>query len=205
MRSPIDWPDIGEETCHHFTLFALFGNVDPRNIRTQQTPASELKSRVIAAGTEPETFTRIQPVFHQDNKLALILETTRKGFFDGKEPQDHSPLPELLRRTEAFVGDSCRIQVIGDYFLPEWCPPEPLRIVRGPYGTSPSFTLVNGQIKVEGSSVQLIQWALREDALWKITLTGWLTTTLDRDIMQTSLATFHETFRAFRDAKTIPT
>lgn len=201
MKSLIEWPEIGEDACQHFTVFALFGDIDPRNVRTKQTPASELKSRVIAAGTEPDTFARIQPIFRQDDKLALILEMTRKGYFDGKPPEDLSTLPELLRRTETFIGDDCKMQVVGDYFLSEWEAPEPLRIARGPFGTQPSFKHVTGVMQVEGSDVQQIQWAFREDSLWKITLSGWIKNTLAVDVLRTTLASFHETFRSLRDAQ----
>ena len=109
--------------------------------------------------------------------------------------------PELLRRTETFVGDECKMQVVGDYFLPDWETPEVLRICRGPFGSQPSFTNLTGLMKVEGLDVQQVHWTFREDSLWKITLTGWINTTLSSDVMRPTLASFHETFRALRDAQ----
>lgn len=202
MGTGIQWPEIGDEACQHFSLFALFGGVDPRNIRLTQTPASEMKSRVVAPGDEPDTFARIQPIFHQDNKLGLILELTRRGFFDGHPPEDLATLPELLKRTETFVGEDCKIQIVGDYFLPEVDAPKSLQPARQSFGTHPRFRHVSGVVSVDGSLVQQIQWVLRPDALWKITLAaGWTETTLEPDILPRVLFAFHDTFRQFCDSE----
>jgi len=198
---PIEWPTMLEDSCQHFRVFALFGGIDPRTLTVTQTPASELKSRTTSPGAEAETYARIQPVFHLDNKLALILEMSRKGYFDGKEPEDLSTLTELLRRTDTFLGDECQIQVTGEYFLGEFEAPEALAVAFGPFGTSPRFRTVTGIMQVEGSAVQQIQWIHREDHQWKITLTGWLKGKLTADVMRDTQAKFHGTFRSLREAK----
>ena len=198
---PIDWPMMAEEACQHFTVLAIFGGIDPRNLSIGQAPVGQQKSLTSAAGLEPDTFARVQPVFHQDNKLALILEMCRKGFYEGHEPTELSPLPEILRRAETFLGQECTVQVSGDYFLLREQGPRVLLAATEPFGNTPRFRGVSGVIQVEQSAVQQITWVYRDtDHLWKITLSGWLKGTLAPDVLRVTSTTYHEVFRAFRAA-----
>ena len=200
-----EWPPL-DESCYHFQIIAIVGDYDPQQIQMTSEPATEHDTKAKAPGPEADTFVLVRPIYQRDEPQQLVIEVSRKGWFEGQEPQpgDLTTLEELMRRMNPFFDKDCTVYVSGDYFVKETEEvPKPIKIASGPFGSGTSrFESVVGVLHVDDeSAAQQILWQLRPDGLYRINISGWFKGLFAPDTVAGTTSAFNDLFRIFREAE----
>jgi hypothetical protein len=199
----INWPALKLSQCYDFRLLAVF-EADPRNV-TLNYESVDVAPRPVnaphtAVGLEDGTFVTVQPFFQQDKQVALLLRITREEYFRGKTPLEPSAYPDVVRRSNGFMGKECIAKISADYFIPRTETPKPISVAFGPFKAgSAEFETVTGAANINGSPVQVVSWTLTPNASWKITLEAWQKGILSADTIIGAASDFDAFLLSFRD------